>query len=61
MADHLLIPINSFKKNLANIETKKGHEKNKALAVASCIYVIEIKKVEKAIKCNDTLIKVSNG
>ena len=31
------IPINSFKKNLANIETKKGHEKNKALAVASCI------------------------
>ena len=26
-----------FKKDLANIETKKGHEKNKALAVASCI------------------------
>ena len=34
IADHLLIPINSFKKNFANIDTKKGHEKNKALAVA---------------------------
>ena len=37
IADQRLIPINSFKKSLANIETKKGHEKNKALAVASYI------------------------
>ena len=34
IADHLLIPINSFKKNLAKIDTKKGQEKNKAFAVA---------------------------
>ena len=34
IADHLLIPINPFKKNLANIETKKGHEKKSALVVA---------------------------
>ena len=27
IADHLLIPINSFKKNLAKIDTKKGQEK----------------------------------
>ena len=37
IADHLLKPINSFKKNFANIETKKGLEKNKALAVANGI------------------------
>jgi hypothetical protein len=55
IADHLLIPINSFKKNFANIETKKGHEKNKAFAVASCIYVKEIKKKENAKKCKNTL------
>ena len=34
IADHLLIPINSFKKNLAKIYTIKGHEKKSALAVA---------------------------
>ncbi len=32
-----LTTINSFKKNLAKMDTKKGQEKNKALAVASCI------------------------
>ena len=37
IADHLLIPINSFKKNFAKIETKNGHEKNKAFAVAKGI------------------------
>ena len=37
IADHLLIPINSFKKNFAKIDTKNGQEKNKALAVANCI------------------------
>ena len=47
IADHLLIPINSFKKNFAKIETKNGHEKNKAFAVASGIKVREIKKAEK--------------
>ena len=35
IADHLLIPINSFKKNLAKIDTKKGQEKKSALAVAN--------------------------
>ena len=37
IANHLLIPMNSFKKNFAKIDTKKGQEKNKALAVANCI------------------------
>ena len=37
IADHLLIPINSFKKNFAKIDTKNGHEKNKAFAVANGI------------------------
>ena len=61
IADHLLIPINSFKKNFAKIETKKGLEKNKALAVAKGIYVRDIKNAEKAKKCNTTLTIVSNG
>ena len=55
MADHLLIPIVSFKNNFANIDTKKGEEKNKAFAVAKGIKVNEIKKAEKAIKCKTTL------
>ena len=38
IADHLLIPINSFKKNLAKIDTKKGQEKNRAFAVATVSY-----------------------
>ena len=50
IADHLLIPINSFKKNFAKIETKNGHEKNKAFAVAKGIQVKEIKNAEKAKK-----------
>ena len=50
MADHLLIPINSFKKNFANMDTKNGHEKNRAFAVANGIYVKEIKNAEKAKK-----------
>ena len=33
-ADHLLTPISSFKKILANIVIKKGETKNKAVAVA---------------------------
>ena len=37
IADHLLIPIVSFKNNFANIDTKNGHEKNKAFAVANGI------------------------
>ena len=35
IADHLLIPIFSFKKIIAKIETKKGQQKNNAFAVAS--------------------------
>ena len=50
IADHLLIPINSFKKNLAKIDTKKGQEKNRAFAVAKGMYVREIKKAENAKK-----------
>ena len=61
IADHLLIPINSFKKNFAKIDTKKGQEKKRALAVAKGIYVKEIKKAEKAKKCKITLTKVSTG
>ena len=45
IADHLLIPINSFKNILAKIETKKGHEKKSAFAVAKGIYVKDIKNV----------------
>ena len=37
IADHLLIPTFSFKKTVANIETKKGLEKNNAFAIASDI------------------------
>ena len=37
IADHLLIPINSFKKNFAKIDTKKGQEKKSAFAVAKGI------------------------
>ena len=55
IADHLLIPINSFKKNFANIETKKGLEKNNAFAVARGIKVKDIKNAEKARKCRTTL------
>ena len=61
MADHLLIPIVSFKNNFANIDTKKGEEKNKAFAVAKGIKVNEIKKAEKAIKCKITLSIVKKG
>ena len=61
IADHLLIPINSFKNNLAKIETKKGHEKKSALAVAKGMQVKDIKNAEKAKKCNRTLNKVQKG
>ena len=61
IADHLLIPINSFKKNFAKIDTKNGHEKNKAFAVAKGIYVREIKNAEKAIKWRITLKIVKKG
>ena len=61
MADHLLIPTNAFKKNFANMDTKNGHEKNRAFAVANGIYVKEIKNAEKAKKCNTTLTKVNTG
>ena len=61
IADHLLIPINSFKNILAKIETKKGHEKKSAFAVAKGIYVKDIKNAEKAKKCNTTLNKVKKG
>jgi hypothetical protein len=61
IADHLLIPIYSFKKNLAKIDTKKGQEKKSALAVARGMYVKEIKKAEKAKKCKMTLTKVRTG
>ena len=37
IADHLLIPIYSFRKNFAKIDTKKGQEKKSALAVAKGI------------------------
>ena len=37
IADHLIMPINYFKKNFAKIDTKNGHEKNKAFAVAKGI------------------------
>ncbi len=60
-ADHLLIPIVSFKNNFANIDTKKGEEKNRAFAVAKGIKVSEIKKAEKAIKCKTTLSIVKKG
>ena len=33
IADHLLIPISSFKKKCANIVIRKGVTKNKAVAV----------------------------
>ena len=42
IADHLLIPIFSFKKIIAKIETKNGQQKNNAFAVASVMYVNEI-------------------
>ena len=61
IADHLLIPINSFKKNFANIETKKGLEKNNAFAVARGIKVKDIKNAEKAKKCKTTLKIVKKG
>ena len=61
IADHLLIPMNSFKNTLANIETKKGQEKKRALAVAKGIQVKDIKNAEKAKKCNNTLNKVKKG
>ena len=61
IADHLLIPIVSFKNNFANIDTKKGEEKNRAFAVAKGIKVNEIKKAEKAIKCKITLNIVKKG
>ena len=61
IADHLLIPIVSFKNNFANIDTKKGEEKNRAFAVAKGIKVSEIKKAEKAIKCKTTLSIVKKG
>ena len=41
IADHLLIPIFSFKKIIAKIDIKKGLEKNKAFAIASDIKVKE--------------------
>ena len=50
IADHLLIPMNSFKNILAKIETKKGQEKKRAFAVAKGIQVKEIKNAEKAKK-----------
>ena len=61
IADHLLIPIYSFKKNFAKIDTKKGQEKKSALAVAKGIQVKDIKKAEKAKKCEITLTKVRTG
>ena len=61
IAIHLLIPINSFKKSFAKIDTKKGDEKKSALAVAKGIYVSEIKNAEKAIKCNRIRRTVKNG
>ena len=42
IADHLLIPICSFKKNFANIDIKNGHEKNNAFAIANDINVNDI-------------------
>ncbi len=42
IADHLLIPICSFRKNLANIDIKKGQEKKSALVIASVIKVKDI-------------------
>ena len=45
----------------ANIDTKKGDEKNRAFAVAKGIKVNEIKKAEKAIKCKTTLSIVKKG
>jgi hypothetical protein len=42
IAIHLLIPTFSFKKIIANIETKKGLEKNNAFAIASVMYVNDI-------------------
>ena len=42
IADHLLIPIFSFKKIVAKIDTKNGQQKNNAFAVASVMYVNEI-------------------
>ena len=50
-----------IKNNFANIDTKKGEEKNKAFAVAKGIKVNEIKKAEKAIKCKITLNIVKKG
>ena len=35
IANHLLIPISSFKNNLASIDIKRGVEKYKAVATAS--------------------------
>ena len=48
-------------KKCPKIETKKGLEKNKALAVAKGIYVRDIKNAENATKCNRTLNKVKMG
>jgi hypothetical protein len=50
IALHLLMPIFSFKKNLANIEMKNGLEKNNALAIARLINVSDMKKKLKAKK-----------
>ena len=61
IADHLLIPMNSFKNILAKIETKKGQEKKRAFAVAKGIQVKDIKNAEKAKKCSNTLNKVKKG
>ena len=61
IADHLLTPISSFKNNFAKIDTKKGLEKNSAFAVASGMYVKDIKNAENAKKWRITLINVSNG
>ena len=41
IADHLLIPIFSFKNNFASMDIKKGLEKKSALAIASDIRVKE--------------------
>ena len=41
IADHLLMPICSFKNRLAKIEIKNGLEKNNAFAIARDIKVKE--------------------
>ena len=61
IADHLLMPMNSFKNILAKIETKKGQEKKSAFAVAKGIQVKDIKNAENAKKCSSTLNRVKKG